>query len=233
MKVNKKSIFYFAMFIFTILFQMYIALTPYVTLRVYQKLIVIIGCFIWVSLLMLELRKEAIHVQSKMKIMATYMWVVFMIYITNLIFLLFFDGDFGRNITVQNFRLSANMVEGINLKPFKMINDYLLAYQNENIYFAHVVQNILGNIVVFMPLGILLPILFKSLNSPLRFIITIAILILLVECSQVYFGVGVGDIDDFILNFIGATNAYIGYKIPWVNQRIKAWLYMEEDYGKR
>lgn len=228
MKLNKLYPFYFILFIITLLFQIYVAMSPLITFRIYQKIGIVSLGLLWLTLAMLNLIKQKPKYEEKRKIISLYLWVVFVIYSCNLIYLLFFDGDFGRSFAIQNNKLLMNMMEGINLKPLKMINDYIIAYQNDNIRLVHVLTNIVGNLIVFAPMGIFLPTLFKSLDSYIRFPIVIALMIIASEFLQVYFSVGVGDIDDFILNFTGAMIVFLIYKIPYINKKWKAFIYQEE-----
>lgn len=227
MKINKSFIFYFVLFIITLLYQIFVAISPSITFGVKEKIFIVsIGLF-WLSLSVFHLLKCFNERSQKRKVMTLFITLVFLIYVVNLVYLLFFDGDFGRNITVQNDKLLSHLVEGINLEPFKMIKDYMLAYQNGNIYLSHLLLNVVGNLIVFAPMGLLLPILFETMDSFFRFPLFIATTIILSEYAQVYFGVGVGDIDDFILNFLGAMLLFLIYKIPTVKKAWKHLLYRD------
>lgn len=227
MKINKSFIFYFVLFIITLLYQIFVAISPSITFGVKEKIFIVsIGLF-WLSLSVFHLLKCFNERSQKRKVMTLFITLVFLIYLVNLVYLLFFDGDFGRNITVQNDKLLSHLVEGINLEPFKMIKDYMLAYQNGNIYLSHLLLNVVGNLIVFAPMGLLLPTLFETMDSFFRFPLFIATTIILSEYAQVYFGVGVGDIDDFILNFLGAMILFLIYKIPTVKKAWKHLLYRD------
>ncbi len=103
----------------------------------------------------------------------------------------------------------------MNLIPFKTIsNSFLLAIQEskflKNGRFGGLICiiNLVGNIIVAVPLGILLPSLFNRFNTFTSFIqITLAI-VLIVELLQLFFMVGSCDIDDLILNVIGALMGF-------------------------
>lgn len=227
MKINKAFILSFILFLSTLLYQIFVAISPVITFGVKEKIgIVTLGIF-WLSLSVWQLLKELKEHSQKRRLMTVFIWLVFIIYLVNLVYLLFFDGDFGRNITVQNNKLLTHMVEGVNLEPFKMMKDYMLAYQNGNIYLSHLLLNVVGNLIVFAPLGILLPTVSETMDSFFRFPLLMATMIILSECAQVYFSVGVGDIDDFILNFTGVMFVFLLYRIPFIKKAWKHLLYRD------
>ncbi len=108
----------------------------------------------------------------------------------------------------------------INIIPFKTISTYLLHYNNVkfNIWFF----NLFGNIIAFMPFGILLPFVKKAYQSSKSIIITTFFSSLFIEILQMIFRVGTADIDDLILNTMGG---YIGYRL-WIE--ISKWFVIND-----
>lgn len=99
-----------------------------------------------------------------------------------------------------------------NLYPFKTIFTYIIEYNNNNN--APFVINIIGNIVVFVPFGFLLPIAFqKQLNRLDKLLFASVTGILLIEMLQLVFKLGVFDIDDVILNSIGIVIGFVILKV--------------------
>jgi glycopeptide antibiotics resistance protein len=80
-------------------------------------------------------------------------------------------------------------------------------YQNSVSYFLYL---FLGNLVWFVPFGILLPILTKSRA---RTIFYCFLLSLLIETLQYVFGTGVSEVEDLILNTLGGAIGYGIFKI--------------------
>ena len=74
-------------------------------------------------------------------------------------------------------------------------------------------RNLLGNILLFVPFGYFLPKLFPGLRSFLLTAAAVTVTICCVEILQVLFTVGTCDIDDLILNLLGASMGYGIYKI--------------------
>ena len=75
---------------------------------------------------------------------------------------------------------------------------------------ATALKNIGGNIVMFMPLGFLLPLLFRKLRSLGSLVWRVAIISAAIEILQLPTRVRATDVDDIILNVIGAV---VGYTI--------------------
>ncbi|KAB2451066.1 VanZ family protein [Bacillus sp. CH126_4D] len=109
----------------------------------------------------------------------------------------------------------------INLVPFRSTIRYLTEFDSYNIDI--VLMNTLGNVIIFIPFGFLLPLLFKQINN-VKMVSKIFIkFILLIESLQLLTFTGVFDIDDIILNMLGALIGYasfIGMKHIW--ERIKS-----------
>ena len=73
--------------------------------------------------------------------------------------------------------------------------------------------NIIGNIVIFIPLGFLLPLLIVNLRK-IIFIFTVSVGVsLLLELMQSIFGMGNFDITDLVLNVVGGLLGYFIFKV--------------------
>lgn len=100
-----------------------------------------------------------------------------------------------------------------NFVPFKTINTYINALQDGTMNRDIPIKNLLGNFVLFLPMGIFLPILFKRLSIFKKYIITIILVLLLIEIIQVIIRLGSFDIDDLLLNLLGAILGFSIYKL--------------------
>ncbi|SHJ98990.1 VanZ family protein [Epilithonimonas mollis] len=97
----------------------------------------------------------------------------------------------------------------INYRPFETIIEYVtLVLPYRPFEFS---QNILGNIILFIPYGFL-GILYPMLNRFRWLLIIFFIIINITEFSQYYFNRGFADIDDVILNTLGAVIGFVIYK---------------------
>lgn len=136
--------------------------------------------------------------------------VLFAIYIVCLVVILFFYG----NRVGNQFRFTVFSKEHFamaNFVPFKTISEFVTRMYNGTINTDIVVTNLLANLLMFMPMGMALPVLFsKRFNKLWKIVLFTAVLVAAVEFVQFVTFTGSADIDDLILNTIGAT---IGYGI--------------------
>jgi glycopeptide antibiotics resistance protein len=91
-----------------------------------------------------------------------------------------------------------------NLTPFATINHFLL---DNNIQLQQRLINLVGNIAVFVPFGLLLPFLFEKRKYWKSFASFLSGLFVL-ETLQLLSKRGNFDIDDFLLNTIGFIIGY-------------------------
>lgn len=105
----------------------------------------------------------------------------------------------------MGFFARYSSVESYNLIPFKSIIEI---FNNSSTY--SIIINILGNLLVFMPLEYFIIELFKVNKLLINFVLSFTI-ILLLELAQFIFKVGVFDIDDLILCTFGMMMFYIVY----------------------
>ena len=99
----------------------------------------------------------------------------------------------------------------INLSPFVHLTDYV---RKRAMLLNHV-----GNVALFIPSGILLPVLYKKLDGFWKTLAAGVGISLIIEILQLPFSSRISDIDDLILNAAGAA---IGYGIYALLKRIRA-----------
>jgi len=105
-------------------------------------------------------------------------------------------------------RRSASNHYMINLKPFETIS-YFLQFDRFNTSIW--VVNLIGNIAIFVPFGVLLPIIFGKQLRKSFYIFFLGLLLL--ESLQLFTRRGSFDIDDFILNSVGFLLGYGLFRI--------------------
>lgn len=98
-----------------------------------------------------------------------------------------------------------------NIVPFETIRLFARSADWDNIRAPFI--NLVGNVAVFVPFGVLLPVLSRRCRNYFGFLGRFLLLILTLELAQGVLGVGVADIDDLILNGVGATIGYIVYRM--------------------
>ncbi|URJ62108.1 VanZ family protein [Paenibacillus polymyxa] len=96
-----------------------------------------------------------------------------------------------------------------NIVPFDTIRQYWRVM--ESFPFRVWGVNLLGNIGVFIPFGILVPIIWVSMRSIGSLLLTIVIALVILEVSQMLLGAGTMDIDDIILNVLGVLCGRVAY----------------------
>ncbi|GGE59749.1 VanZ family protein [Priestia taiwanensis] len=96
-----------------------------------------------------------------------------------------------------------------NFVPFRTIHSYLFR-DNLPTYISF--ENIVGNIIGFMPFGFLLPVLFKKMLCATKIMIATFLLSLIYEVLQYILILGSFDVDDLILNTLGGLLGYISLR---------------------
>ena len=89
-----------------------------------------------------------------------------------------------------------------NFIPFKTITTYVKALFDGSMNIP--IKNLVGNFILFLPMGIYLPFFLKKINRGYLFFISMVFLLFIVEVIQLVTRRGSFDIDDFILNMLGA-----------------------------
>lgn len=101
----------------------------------------------------------------------------------------------------------------LNLVPLRTLRLFAdLLDSSRPDYVRAAVVNLFGNIIMFIPLGFLLPRVFPKLRRLYRVLLVTALVITAVEIAQLFTLVGSCDIDDLILNVIGAAMGYLLHK---------------------
>lgn len=138
----------------------------------------------------MESKQKSIIVKYS-KIFFAAMFAIYLIYLS---YLTFFSHIYGRTYSHRN----------INIIPFKTILNYLTFSFNTDI----ILRNIFGNIIAFVPMGFLLPSIFKKFAALRSAIFIILFATITIEVIQYIAAVGTSDIDDIFLNLIGGILGY-------------------------
>ncbi|HIT34453.1 MAG TPA: VanZ family protein [Candidatus Faecousia intestinigallinarum] len=110
------------------------------------------------------------------------------------------------------------LTENQNLIPFRTIRVCLeLLHAEEAWLRRYATVNFYGNILLFLPWGMLLPRVWRTMESHWRFLLFSAGVILAVEAAQLFSLRGSCDIDDVILNLSGML---LGF---WLGKLWRRW----------
>lgn len=98
----------------------------------------------------------------------------------------------------------------LNLRPFHTIGLYwrLLTDPVRPILTRLAIYNLAGNILLFVPMGALLPLVFPKLQGIFRTLLAAGTITVVVEVTQVLCLAGSCDVDDLILNLLGTAMGY-------------------------
>lgn len=127
---------------------------------------------------------------------------LFLAYAMVMVYLLFLQR------TPQPLPLKLYIELSTNLTPFKTIRQQIrLLEGGALVRFAFI--NLVGNVVMFVPMG-LLPAVWKKQRRFGWYVLTVAVSVALIEVMQILTRLGSADIDDWLLNMLGAV---IGFEI--------------------
>ena len=143
------------------------------------------------------------------------MWTAFVIYSFAVFCILFLGGRTGRfpyESIWDYIRYSVNLI------PFKTIWGYVMDVMAKRWMLGLAIKNVFGNFILFYPMGIFLPCLFRRVRTLGKSLLISLCTILAVECVQLVFRLGIFDIDDLILNMAGWILGYLTVSIPFVRR---------------
>lgn len=133
----------------------------------------------------------------------TYLSILFGVYLITLVYCMFFG--FGRP------HLEVEQIYRYSLVPTR-IPLWIPNHLSLDILQLWIFS--LGNLLAFVPFGLLIPLLFKNHFSTYRsFIFLFVLFIVCMEILQMATYLGSFDSEDIIINTIGATIGFIAYKI--------------------
>lgn len=107
-------------------------------------------------------------------------------------------------------RLSSGAsIRLVNLVPFHSIQSYINV--DDGVHYRLLDVNIWGNILLFVPMGIYVPLIKKSFSF-LKTLLSLVFISLLIEGIQYLFILGSADIDDVLLNVMGGLLGWVFYR---------------------
>lgn len=147
--------------------------------------------------------------------------LVLIVYICILIYFVFFSDRYGRVTGFTDYRY--------NFQPFAEINRYIT--YNDYFTWENLLTNLVGNILVFTPIGFLVPIIKKEGVNIFTIFRISFLLTLFIETVQLIFRIGVFDVDDLIMNTVGGVFGFILFKlIQWLYRK---WLWYKIRKNRR
>ena len=103
-----------------------------------------------------------------------------------------------------------------NFVPFGTIRRYIKLLSSGGSSIAYL--NLIGNIILFIPMAVYLPWFVKGLRKFWKDVLAALAIIILIEIVEYITGRGSLDVDDVILNLLGAIIGYGIWKIPFIKK---------------
>lgn len=112
---------------------------------------------------------------------------------------------------ISDLPYSDQLRQNMNLVPLYTIRNYLYVISHStNTYLVHhCLTNLLGNILLFIPGGLLIPAVFPKFRNFFVYFLLCLILILLIELLQLLTLLGSFDVDDILLNMLGLILGFL------------------------
>lgn len=105
--------------------------------------------------------------------------------------------------------------QSVNLKPFRTIGNYwyVVFRTSDRALLSHIIVNLAGNVIMFIPLGFFLPLNWFWFRKLLKLLVATTGIIICIEFLQMATMLGSLDVDDLILNLIGCLMGFLLWKI--------------------
>ena len=116
---------------------------------------------------------------------------------------------------LKNFDLMTNF------HPFETIRLYINAIKYDYIGMEIPLSNLFGNAMLFMPMAVFLPCLFRSMRKLWVFALAMILMLVAVEALQLLLACGSCDVDDAFLNLSGTLIIFGILKIPFLQRLLK------------
>ena len=180
-----------------------------------------IPTFIIIITMIVQIKKSK-DIQEKSKIRNFWLKALFIIYCLLLITILFLNNEYRMGGFQNISTFSREHFETSNIIPFATIIGYISGMISNDINTGIVIINLVTNLLLFAPMGFFIPMLFQDkIKNTKQFLIIIIILTFLVEIIQFITYRGSTDIDDIILNTIGASIVYILMKTKVIKKLLE------------
>ena len=136
---------------------------------------------------------------------------IFFIYLLIVIKLIIFKYPYEQLKAIADSWEKGVILEGLdtaNFTLFKTIRMYIKYSYKLNSF-----ENLIGNIVVFVPYGFLFPYVLKKGSNVFVMLFNAFLFVTGIEIFQLFSAFGAFDVDDILLNCVGAVIGYLLYLI--------------------
>ena len=204
----------------TIFFSMFIVFTDFKYYISFPKLIfiVILGFifyFLYGYFSVISTKVE----KNKYKLVRESIFLYFILYSTVLFIVFFLKSAMGLYYSSDDYIVFLR--NNFNLIPFHTIKFYFAGFYKGTIGLNSLFFNIIGNLIIFMPLAISLYCLFPKYRILKNYIKILSFIIISVEIMQILTKTGYMDIDDFILNLLGCIIVFYFISNKYIKNLLK------------
>ena len=158
------------------------------------------------------------------KVFKIAVWSAFVFYCLVLLYIFILD----RIDDMRPYESMREFLLRVNLIPFRTVYEYIDKITNNRINLDTAITNLIGNIIVFLPMGAFLPCLFHKMRCFKKTVLTVFFVVLGIELLEIILAMGAFDIDDFIFNLGGAMIGYAVMCIP-AFQKIRNHIFIERS----
>lgn len=116
-----------------------------------------------------------------------------------------------------------------NFNPLETVRLYLNAIKHNYIGMEIPLSNLIGNAILFMPMAVFLPCLFRPMRKLWLFAITVTLIFVTVEALQLALSCGSCDVDDVLLNLTGTLIVFGILKIPAIQRWMRRIYLLPEE----
>ena len=161
----------------------------------YPALVILIS-FVWIALrIIFGVRQRRVDWKRELRLILVYICIVVVARFTFFPF-----GTVDGQIQPLIFDAARMFPPRINLIPLVYLLDYEALWEAK--------LNVIGNITMFMPIGIVWPVVFRKLDTHGKVLAAGTGFSLVIEILQLPFFDRVSDVDDLILNSLGFALGY-------------------------
>ena len=172
-------------------------------------------------------RREVLKMRKFARVLLWIAFVVYSVAVFGILFLGTRGGRFPYDSVWEYMKYSVQLI------PFKTIFGYVEEVIARRWMLGLAIRNVLGNFILFYPMGIFLPCLFRSVRTVKKSLLISLCTILSVEIVQLVLRLGIFDIDDLILNMAGWILGFLTLSIPFVRKILIKVHFLTEDTQKR
>ncbi len=144
--------------------------------------------------------------------------IVFFLYLAVVVKVIIFKYPWAQLQEIMNSWEKDVVLEGLdsaNFTLFKTIRMYIVYSYKLNSF-----ENLVGNVVVFIPFGFLLPYIQPGCKHFMVLLLNAFLFVLGIEVFQLFSAFGAFDVDDILLNCVGASLGWVA-QVEWEAARRK------------